>query len=260
MTYDEVEHIEYSEEIWASEQRPSAKLTQLLTAKDRLIVLRNGEPPFQVVLGVPHQAASGVESICEEATSEYKNRVSDEGAASYALVAFTELRNQGVSCKLVVMAHPTTHNPNKKPGSPYWQEIFVDNTELLFECHGAADDRRDLELSAGSNHLVDPVAFGQALAASLDDEFVIGVQKEAGDEAALILGSTSEEELQNPEIDNPALETDSLIEAEKQGVEALHLEATPEFRKPTDGSNTVTSKGLILGRAIAQTLIQYLNG
>ena len=61
------------------------------------------------------------------------------------------------------------------------------------------------------------------------------------------------------ELELAARNTTSLVEAEKHGVPALHLEAKPAFRKPADGTNTVTPDGLVLGRAIAQAIILYLS-
>jgi hypothetical protein len=46
MSYNEVKRIEYSDEVWDAERKPSAALTKSLTARDQLIVLRNGKPPF----------------------------------------------------------------------------------------------------------------------------------------------------------------------------------------------------------------------
>ncbi len=257
MNYDEVERTAYSGEVWAAERRPSAALARLLTARDRLIVLLAGGPPFQAVLGVPHHAAVGEENICERATGKHRNRVSDDGAASYALVAFMALKERGLPCKLVVMAHPTTHNPNKTVGSPYWREILKDDAGLLLECHGSAPGPHDLELSAGRNHLADPVSFGRVLSTALGDGVVLGIQKQAGQARALVLGPTGESE---GRLRNPALKTDSLVEAGRRGVAALHLEATPRFRLPEDGSDTVTPDGLMLGRAIAETVSIQVTG
>jgi len=252
VNYHQVERLEFKGEIWASQQRISDDLHALFNEKDRLIVMKSGEPPYRVVLGVPHQAAIGVGRIAEKAD---KDRVSDEAAAFYALAAFSNLVDQGIPCKFVVMAHATSHDPNKHIDSPYCKEIFSDDTKLLFECHGAAADRRDLELSAGRNHLSNPKCFGRLLARQLNREFPLGVQKKAGCDQALVFDSNGEI---SGCLKNPAIGTESLIEAEKQGIAALHLEATPKFRKSKDQAKTVTNEGMILGRAIAESIISYL--
>ena len=260
MSYEEVKCVNYKGELWTL-QKPHPALADFLTSKDCLIVLRHGEPPFKVVLGVPHQAAVGEEHICEKRLDKNKNpdkRDSDENAASYALVAFTTLRDQNVPCKLVIMAHATTHDPNKRVNSPYHREIFADEMALLFECHGAAPRRlRSLELSAGKNRLADTVRFGRALAAALASRYTLGVQEEACTNSALIFGTDGTE--RKGILERPALQTASLVEAGKRGIPALHLEAKPAFRKPADGSNVVTPDGLVLGRAIAQAIIHYLS-
>jgi len=260
VSHEEVKCVNYKGELWTL-QKPHPALADFLTAKDLLIVLRHGEPPFKVVLGVPHQAEVGEKHICEKHLDKNGNpdkRESDENAASYALVAFTTLRDQNVPCKLVIMAHATTHDPNKEPTSHYCQEIFADETALLFECHGAAPRRLlALELSAGKNRLSDTVRFGRALAAALGSRYAVGVQEEACTKSALIFGTDGTE--REGELELSARQTTSLITAEEKKIAALHLEAKPAFRKPADGTNTVTPDGLVLGRAIAQAIIQYLS-
>jgi hypothetical protein len=56
--------------------------------------------PFAIVIGVPHQAAVGVTQIAEHWINEsgVKGRKSDEGAAYYALSAFTSLVEKDVPC------------------------------------------------------------------------------------------------------------------------------------------------------------------
>ncbi len=45
MNYEEVEHINYEDELWTlSEQHPA--LADFLMARDCLIILRHGQPPF----------------------------------------------------------------------------------------------------------------------------------------------------------------------------------------------------------------------
>ena len=46
MSYDEVTRVDYDDELWTLRELHSA-LADLLAAKDRLIVIRNGEPPFR---------------------------------------------------------------------------------------------------------------------------------------------------------------------------------------------------------------------
>jgi hypothetical protein len=259
MSDEEVEHIKYEDELWTLHD-PHPALADFLTARDCLIVLRQGEPPFQVVLGVPHQAAVGEEHIWDRRFDQDGKppRDSDENAASYALVAFSTLRDRGVPCKLVIMAHATTHDPNKKPDSPYCEEVLRDETALLFECHGASDRRpHSLELSAGCNHLSHTLRFGRALARALGHQYSLGIQKEPGGKDALILQQNGSEE--DGQLKLAARGTRSLMEATVHGIPALHLEAVPAFRKPPNGSNTVTPDGLVLGRAIAQAITKYLS-
>jgi hypothetical protein len=64
-------------------------LIDILTSKDNLLIIAHGKPPYKVAIGVPHQAAIGEANICEK----NKQRDSDENAASYALVAFSKLKN-----------------------------------------------------------------------------------------------------------------------------------------------------------------------
>ncbi len=254
MSYDQVKRIEYNGPVWTSEREPHPALADLLIARDRLIVLRSGEPPFLAVLGVPHQAAAGEEHICEKRQGKGQ-RDSDENAALYALVAFTELKERGLPCKLVIMAHATTHDPNKESETPYCKEILAAECSLLFECHGAASSRRlALELSAGSNGLAETRRFGQALASALGNRFTLGVQEKAGEKEAWIFQTDGTEK--KGELELAAIGTESLKAAYDKNIPALHLEAKPAFRKPADGSNTVTPDGQVLGRAIAQAIIQ----
>jgi hypothetical protein len=267
MTYEKVKHINYEDELWTLRD-PYPALADFLTAKDRLIVLRYGDPPFQVVLGVPHQAAVGEEHIWDERKDGKENpdrRDSDENAASYALVAFATLRDHCIPCKLVIMAHATAHDPNKTNNnkeSPYCKEILGEKTALLFECHGSGPQRRNsLELSAGCNDLSDGVTvpFGRTLARALGHRYTLGVQKEACKKDALIF-EVGGGEKEGQQLEQAALGTDSLLEAKQGKIPALHLEAKPAFRKPTDGSNTVTPDGLLLGRAIARVIIEHVSG
>jgi len=249
------------EHLWHVWERvPRSDLADLLLSKDRLIVLNYGKPPFKVVLGVPHQAAIGARQICEhrlDKNGKVRARKADDNVASFALVAFSRLQGLNIPCKLVIMAHATTHDPNKKLWSPYCQEIFSATTALLFECHACGSRRiLDLELSAGSNRLGQAVPYGRVLGRALGHRYSLGMQTVAGRSNALILqpgGSVVEGKLQLP-----ATKTISLTEAGKRGFPALHLEAKPVFRIPKDFSNTVSEEGLALGRAIAKTIEQFL--
>lgn len=251
--YDKkIKHVKYDSEIWAIGEYHTS-LADFLTAKDCLLVLHNGKPPYKVVLGVPHQAAVGEDRICERGES----RNSDENAASYALVVYSTLVENDSPCKLVIMAHSTKIDPNKKTDSPYCKEIFKDPTELILECHGAGPNRLlDLELSAGSNDLAKPIEFGRVLFSSLERKYTLGVQKKPGADYAIIFkknGTQTEGKLQLP-----GNETTSLIEARKRKIPAMHLEAKPAFRIPQDRSNSVSPDGLNLGRSLAQSIITFM--
>lgn len=247
-----MERFVYEGKVWADKNRKySPELLELLTSKDRLIVLSRGKPPYKVILGVPHQAAIGVEEICESK----KPRDSDENAASYALVTFNMLEEHDIPCKLVIVAHSTTTDPNKEPASPYCQEIFRETGELLIECHGAGPRRKlDLELSAGQNRLADTMCFGGLLATKLQQHYTLGVQEQCGTDNALIYQKDGKRS--DGRLEMPAIETASLIKAQEKEIRALHLEAKSQFWKPKDGSNVVTADGLVLGRALAQAIIE----
>lgn len=247
----------YFEDIWQlKEVQPS--LLEALTSKDCLIEIVIGQPPYAVVIGVPHQAAIGVSRIADDWVNEHgtKGRESDEGAAFHALVAFTALRDHGIPSKLVIAAHDTQHDPNKDASSPYWKAIFSDEMQLLFESHGARDGRNvDLEISSGQNNLGRPLEFGRILARALEFRYSLVAQGEVGSNKGILITQDGETEAK---IENPANKTNSLIEAGKRKIPALHLEARPPFRIPLDRTNTVTPDGLILGRAIAKSFIEYL--
>lgn len=224
-----------------------------LSAIDHLIVLKHGDPPFLVTLGVPHQAAPNNEFICErrlDIQGRPDPREADENAALYALAAFETLAGAGAACKLVIMAHATTHDPNKVLDSPYCREIFASPTRLIFECHGSKRERRhDLELSAGRNSLSEPLVFGRSLAAALDYRYSLGAQSGPDQRQALIFepGGKLGEGL----LELPARRTTSLVEAGRRGLPALHLEARPRFRRADPSGQGVGEEGLALGRAIA---------
>jgi hypothetical protein len=244
--------IPYQGEVWASrfkEYDPS--LLGLLTSKDCLIVLSHGKPPYKVVLGVPHQAAVGEAYICEKG----KRRDSDENAASYALVAFSLLKEHDIPCKLVIVAHTTRDDPNKDVSTPYCQEVFREHAELLFECHGAAGSREfDLELSGGRNELSHPIDFGRSLASSLEHGYDLAVQKKTGETTATVFLKGRGEK--SGVLQNPGTGTISLVEAGKRNIPALHMEAKPKFRKSVYNKDTVSNYGSVLGRAIAQTIFK----
>lgn len=106
----------YQEEVWSSRfNQYNPSLLGLLRSKDCLIALSHGKAPFKVVFGVPHQATVGEAHICEKG----EKRDSDENAASYALVAFSLLKEHDIPCKLVIVAHPTCDDPNKDMSAPY---------------------------------------------------------------------------------------------------------------------------------------------
>ncbi len=246
----------YAGQIW--EQRSSRvyspELLGLLESKDTLVILKNGEPPFHIVIGVPHQAAVGEIVIAENWTNPRgrKGRDSDENAASFALAVFSELSDQKIPCKLVIAAHSTDHDPNKDVNSPYCKEVLSEKTYLLLECHGAGDKRKqDIEISAGNNSLGNALDFGRQLATKLNYQYSLSAQIEAGSNKAKSISK-------DKEIDTtlvlPALETTSLIEAGKREMAALHLEAKPRFRI-SKNDDSISADGLILGNAIAEVIL-----
>lgn len=252
-----VPHTHYTGQLWRIPERsPHAALETLLTAKDHLIVLRHGRPPYRVVFGVPHQTAVGEWRICEQRRDKdgrIKARKADDNAASIALVTYSQLREHNIPCKLVIMAHSTTHDPNKILHSPYCREIFSQETKLLFEFHACSAKRRlDLELSAGKNPLTPTICYGRKLGQALNYQYKLGAQTVAGKSDALIF------QADNVEIEGrlqlPATKTTSLTEAGRRGMAALHLEAKPFFRIPKDLTNSVSRHGLILGQAVAQII------
>jgi hypothetical protein len=232
---------------------------ELLSAADHLIVMRAGEPPYRSVFGVPHHAAPGAAQICEQrmdAQGGPNPREADENAALYALAAFAALAGQGQPTKLVIMAHPTTHDPNKVLDSPYCREIFAERTSLLFECHGSRHERRlDLELSAGRNPIADTLAFGRLLAQALKFRYSLGVQREPGKRRATIYARGGD--VTEGDLELPAHNTHSLVEAGRRGVQALHLEARPRFRSCTP-QGEVSEEGMRLGVGIAISILRYL--
>ena len=217
--------------------------------QNELIVLKNCKAPYRVVIGVPHHAKVGKSNICEN------GRDSDENAASYAIVAYNALKESHIPPKLVIMANATGKDPNKYKDTPYFKEIFEERAEMLIECHGAGPKKRlDIEVSAGRNSLSRPIDFGRALAHYLGNRYSIGIQKEPGKDEAITIntdGSDTDGRLQMP-----ANKTESLMEAEKKGIAALHLEAKPQFRIPDNGKH-ISDNGFILGEAIANAILHY---
>jgi hypothetical protein len=256
MNFDEVVRIK----LRGNGARPLVT-TGLLNAKDHLIVIRHGKPPFLTTLGVPHQAAPGAEQICEcrlDAQGNPLPREADENAALYALAAFHALTRRGAACKLVIMAHASTHDPNKVPDSPYCQEIFAEPSQLLFECHGSKRERRlDLELSAGKNQLSDPLLFGKIFAKAMHYRFQLGVQREKEKRLALVyeIGGQTQEGM----LELPARRTHSLAEAGRRNLPALHLEAKPIFRRAAGQGNVPSQESLLLGEGIAVSILKYLS-
>lgn len=250
-----MKRIVYKGKIWAVKYKEyEAELLQHLTSKDLLIVIKHGKPPHKVVFGVPHQAPVGVDHICENA----KNRESDENAVSFALVAFTALKEHDIPCKIIIAAHSTQEDPNKDTKSLYCQKLFSEPTELIWECHGLGINRKlDLELSAGPNDITDTMKYGLRLASALKNISDIGIQKKAGLADALIVRKDGTQD-PNGVLEKAGINTDSLIEARKNNIPSLHLEAKPRFRKPDNKTDAVTIDGFLLGHAIAQAIMQDL--
>jgi len=153
---------------------------------------------------------------------------------------------------LVIAAHATDLDPNKDATSAYCREVFSEDTNLLFECHGAGDKRMlDIEISAGTNTLINALDFGRRLAKKLNYQYPLSAQIAANSKNAKSISRDNE-------VDTflvlPALETTSLSLAEKKKVAALHLEAKPRFRIP-ETHNSISADGLALGNAIAEIVL-----
>ncbi len=259
--FGRIERVDYAGPLWEVEGiHPRLKVH--LAARDRLVVLAHGSPPYAVVLGVPHHSAVGHGQLCErrlDREGRPNPRVSDEATAPYALVALEALRREGVPARLVVMAHATTHDPNKHARSPYTCALFEEPVALLFECHGSGPRRAlPLELSAGNNPLADPLRCGRALAETLERRYALGVQREPGTREALIFHPDGSE--MPGRLQLSARRTLSLVEAGRLGIQALHLEAKPRFRTPRGSELGLTPEGRFLGQAIARALVRYLDG
>ena len=251
--------IPYAGPLWSG-SLPHEALLELLITTDALIVMRNGAPPYPLVLGVPHQARIGVDRIAADWVnpSGQEGRPSDEGAALYAMAAYEQVSALGLRCKLVIAAHATDHDPNKALGSPYCTEIFAQPSRLLFECHGAGPARRHaLELSAGTNALADPKRFGAALARHLAWKYAVVAQLAPGSAEAVSIHADGVQ--RTTCLSLPALNTTSLAYAADRGVHALHLEARPLFRAQEGAPNALPAAGRRLGQAIAASCREYLS-
>lgn len=253
-----MQRIQYTGEPWAG-QAVHPELWRLLTGKNVLIELAGGSPPYAVTLGVPHHAAPGVDRIADEwqnPRTGTNGRPADENTGITALAVFTALREKGLSCRLVIAAHASDHDPNKTPGSPYWESLFASPLPgLLFELHGAASHRRHaLELSAGRNQRANPELFGKILAYFFHSTDILACQSQPGtaDARLYLNGQRSGGRLQNP-----ALETLSLTRAGEIGIPALHLEMKFCYRQPDedfpDGPRP-SMPAWKLARALAETM------
>lgn len=277
MTGYQMQIVPYPEdEIWGSyefycEGDVCCKLRKHLCDKDKLIVITHGDAPPDVVLGVPHQAANGVEQICEEVEA----RDSAESAAFYALPTFRFLqRKEDISCKLVIAAHATDHDPNKKKDSPYFCEVFREDCKrpkLLVEFHGAACHRKhDVEVSGGRNRLSDRQQFTHALLEALRQKretldrklevelLWLAVQERPDCSESTVYGIAEAGMQRSGWLQNPANDTESLMEAHRKGLQAIHIEAKPRFRKADKGEERTTPLGRWLGEAIGEAICEVL--
>lgn len=254
----------YQGEIWDG-PAVHPDLWRLLQQKDILIEISSGAGPYQVALGAPHHAGSGVGRIAEDWINPQTGRagrVADEATGLVGLAVFQALQDLGISCKLVVAAHPTDHDPNKVPGSPYWRSLFSGPSddrpsfELLIELHGAANHRlHALELSAGQNAHAHPLIFGKVLAYYWQSDHLLAVQEQPGSSQAWIFkrGQTA----MPGRLENPALETTSLAYAGQISRPALHLEMKADLRQPDPAYPTAPRPTLAtwtLARALANTI------
>ena len=253
-----LQRVRYTDDLWDG-AGVASPLWNLLAQKDRLVEITTGAPPYQVVLGVPHHGAPGVEQIAEDWVNPktgQMGRTSDDSAGLFGLACFTVLREAGISARLLIACHPTDHDPNKVPG-PYWEAVFQEPLpKLLLELHGAARHRRhDLELSAGQCAGARPDLFGKAMAHFLRGPWILAVQKEPGISEAFLFkgnGHTS------GRLQNPALETAIFKAAGEQGLEALHLEMKYPFRQPDPDHPTAptpTPAAWRLARAIKDSFM-----
>jgi hypothetical protein len=225
--------LRYQGEVWEG-KAVYPELWDLLLEKDLLIEIETGPPPHQIVVGVPHQAGPEIDTIADHwlnpKTGEL-GRPADENTGLCGLALFSALSLRGVSCKLVIAAHPLDHDPNKTPGRPYWESVFDHPSPgLLFELHGASFKRHHmLELSAGMNQRATPLKMGAPLADLIEPHWSLAVQVRAGSRDAMLF-----HERKPPvpgRLQNPALQTKSLAHAGNTGFPALHLEMKPALRR-----------------------------
>lgn len=253
-----MQRVQYTGEIWAG-LAVHPDLWQLLLEENTLVVITGGASSFDVILGVPHHAPPGVERIAQAwvnpRTGE-PGRPADECAGLSGLAVYSTLREKGLSCKLVIAAQAADHDPNKTPGSPYWESIFVPPLpRLLFELHGAASHRRHaIELSAGRNPASNPELFGKILAFFFTNSAILACQTSPGAADARLYknGQRTAGRLQNP-----ALETLSLTHAGELGIPALHLEMKNIYRQPDpqfQDAPRPTPAAWQLARALAETI------
>lgn len=211
------------------------ELWELLQQKDLLLELSSGPGPHPVVLGVPHHAALGTDHIAEDWINPKTGRAgrsADETTGLLGLAVLTALQEKHIPCKLVIAAHPTDHDPNKTPQSPYWQSVLGSpGFDLLLELHGAASRRHHaIELSAGNNNIARPWVYGKVLAYYWQSDQPLAVQERPGDSLAWVYRQG--QPVTEGRLQNPALETTSLVYAGEQGHPALHLEVKSAFRRP----------------------------
>lgn len=248
-----METIHYSGAIWKGDA-VHPDLWKLLQQRNCLIELVTGQPPYRVTLGVPHHAGQSEDRIMQawiNPRDGQPGRPADKHAGLIGLAVFRALHDLGSSCKLVIAAHPIDHDPNKTPGSPYWNNVFSEPLpQFLLELHGAAKHRRhDLELSAGRNRLADPQTAGKRLAFSLADElWILAVQEQADTAQAQLYRKRQHT---RGKLQNPALETLSLVRAGELGIPAYHLEMKSHFRKPSRSTAQPNEEAVRLARALA---------
>lgn len=249
----------YTGEVWRG-QAVDPQLWALLNQKDLLVELTNGTAPFCVVLGIPHHASPGDDRIADDWLNPKTGklgRTADESTGLNGLAVFSALRARGIACKLVIACHPTDHDPNKTPGSPYWEHVFsTPYPHLLLELHGAAHHRRHaLELSAGQNSITYPDRFGAVLAYFYAGPETLAVQQRAGTKEARVY--VQGKKAADNRLQNPALETTSLAYAGEIRIPALHLEMKGIFRRPDPGFASAprpSAAGWKLANALADTL------
>lgn len=251
-----MEVVRYLGNIW-HKRAVHPELWGLLRQKNLLLELSTGQPPYPILLGVPHHAGLGIDNIADNwinPKTGQPGRPADEAAGLTGLVVFSALRERGVACRMVIAAHPTENDPNKTSESAYWHSIFANPLPgMLFELHGAGQKRRHmLELSAGMNTIARPLEFGKRLAHDLAADWTFSVQTNPGGWEAITHenGSWKADRLQTP-----ALETLSLSHAGQLGFPALHLEMKSLFRRPVQrlhGMVFPPDPAWVLARAIAK--------